>query len=68
VYASRDDNDTYIGKQKSDGATIEKFANTPEKCFIINGDVRNIDIPIKLDREWYIKEANDRLAAFIKAA
>ena len=65
VYASKDINDTYIGKQKTDGATIEKFANTPENCFIINTDITNTEIPIKLDRQWYIQEANDRLAAFV---
>jgi DNA polymerase elongation subunit (family B) len=68
VYASKDVNDTYIGKQKSDGATIEKFANTPENCFIINTDINGLDIPEKLDRQWYIREANDRLAAFVKVA
>lgn len=68
VYASSDESDTYIGKQKEEGATIEKFANTPDRCFIINTDILNSEIPEKLDRQWYIKEANERLAAFVKVA
>lgn len=61
VFASSDIADTYIGKCKSEGATIEKFANTPPNCFIENGDVSGRPIPSKLNRAWYIALAKKRL-------
>ena len=61
VFASTDRNDTYIGKCKSKGATIEKFGNTPEHCFIDNGNVNGKTTPNNLDRSWYINLAKDRL-------
>lgn len=61
VFASNDSRDSYIGKCKSEGATIEKFANTPPHCFIENGDVSGLAIPEKLNKNWYIALANKRL-------
>ena len=61
VFASSDPRDTYIGKCKEEGATIEKFANTPPHCFIENGDVGALAIPEKLNKNWYIALANKRL-------
>lgn len=42
----------------------EKFANTPDKCFIMNGDLTDMEIPNKLDRNWYINLAKKRLEDF----
>ena len=64
VFASKDQHDGYVGKQKTEGATIEKFANTPEHCFIENGDINNAPVPDKLDRQYYIDLAKDRLKQF----
>lgn len=64
VFASKDNNDTYIGKQKAAGETIEKFANTPERCFINNDDIRGKRIPRKLDKEWYVELTKSRLKGF----
>ena len=61
VFASLMAVDTYIGKCKERGATIEKFGNTPENCFIENGDINGRKVPPKLDKQWYIKLARDRL-------
>ena len=61
VFASRDKADGGIYKQK-EGGKPEKFANTPERCFIINEDVNSVPIPKKLDRAWYINMAKARLA------
>lgn len=61
VFASKNNDDTYIGKQKSDGATIEKFANTPERCFIENGDINGAKVDGTLDKQWYIDLAIKRL-------
>lgn len=64
VFASKDIRDSYIGKQKEIGATIEKFANTPANCFIDNGDVNGKEIPYKLDKSWYLELAKKRIADF----
>ena len=61
VFASKSYQDTYIGKIKIEGATIEKFANTPEHCFIENGNVNGVKVPDKLNKSWYIALAEKRL-------
>lgn len=64
VFASLYDSDSYIGKQKTNGATIEKFANTPLHCFIYNDEVNGVNVPKKLDKQWYIDLARERLKQF----
>jgi len=61
VFASKNKKDTFIGKQKSEGATIEKFASTPDNCFILNDDINNKKIPNNVDKQWYIDLAKKRL-------
>lgn len=61
VFASTVKYDPGIYKQKEDGKP-EKFANTPEHCFIVNEDVNGMEVPKKLDRAWYINMAKARLA------
>lgn len=64
VFASRSSSDSYIGKQKADGKTIEKFANTPEHCFIDNTNINGKSVPRKLDKQWYIALAKERLEQY----
>ena len=64
VFASKDKNDSYLGKYKYKGATIEKFANTPEHAFVMNENVNGISVIKKLDKEWYINLAKQRLEDF----
>jgi hypothetical protein len=61
VFASRSYTDSYIGKCKAEGATVEKFANTPEHCFIDNGKIKNKKVSGNLDKLWYINMATKRL-------
>lgn len=61
VFASKNVHDTYIGKVKYEGATIERFAETPVRCFIDNSDVKNKQVPDNLDKKWYIDLANKRI-------
>lgn len=42
----------------------EKFANTPENCFIFNADVNNEKVTSRLDKQWYIDLAKTRLEQF----
>lgn len=64
VFASKLTSDGFIGKQKEEGKTIEKFANTPENCFIENGNVNGVLVPEKLNKEWYIELAKKRISDF----
>lgn len=64
VFASINPNDTYIGKCKSKGATIEKFGNTPGHCFVDNADMHGKIVPAYLDRQWYIDLAKKRLRQY----
>ena len=43
----------------------EKIANTPEKCFINNDDIRGLVIPEYLDKDYYIEVARKRLNDFL---
>lgn len=62
VFASTCPEDTFIGKVKSEGGKPEKFANTPDHCFIDNGEMGGLpaEDPL-LDRDWYVDLAEKRL-------
>lgn len=63
VYASNDNNDGRL--LKCDGVrNPAKFGSTPNHCFIFNDDLAGVPIPSKLDREWYISLAKERLKQF----
>lgn len=62
VFASTDRRDGIIYKCKT--GKRDKFANTPERCFIENGDITDVTVPAKLDRSYYIDLAKDRLQQF----
>ncbi len=63
VFASLDNMDGRL--LKCDGVrNPAKFGNTPDRCFICNEDIRNIAIPSKLDRNYYIELAKKRLRDF----
>ena len=66
VFASVDPDDTFIGKVKLKNGyeAVEKFGNTPEHCFICNDEVNMVNVPVKLDKQYYIDIAKARLDAF----
>ena len=64
VFASKNSSDTYIGRCKTEGATIEKFANTPDHCFIWNDEVNGVGVVKNLDKRWYSDLAEKRIADF----
>lgn len=66
VFASTNQSDGRLlkVKKKETGMVGEKFANTPENCFIFNDEVTNIKTPKKLDKQWYIDLAYKRLNDF----
>ena len=64
VFASRNMKDTYLGKLKSERATIEKFGNCPDHCFIDNGNINGKEVPDSLDKQWYIDLTKERLRQY----
>ena len=64
VFASRSLNDGGIFKKKNEDKNKEKFANSPDRVFIENGDITNMKVPRKLDRQWYIDLAYKRIKQF----
>lgn len=64
VFASNQWTDSYIGKIKTAGGIAEKFANTPDHCFIQNGNVNGLPVPDNLDKGYYIDLAYKRLEQF----
>lgn len=45
---------------------IAKVEGTPEHCFILNDDISGTEIPSYLDKEWYIRLAEERVRKFAK--
>lgn len=64
VFASKEKGDTYVGKCKEKGATIEKFGNTSDHCFIDNRNINEKECPTHLDKQWYIDLAKERLMQY----
>ena len=63
VFASNDMKDGRILKCKV-GKKPEKFANTPEHCFIENGDVTDMKCPWYLDKQYYVDICKERLRQY----
>lgn len=68
VFASRSLNDEGVFKVKSNDNNmyrVEKIANTPENCFIMNENIASMKVPRRLNKQYYIDVANKRLNDFI---
>ncbi len=64
VFASRIREDGRLLKCGGSRGKPEKFGGTPDHCFVDNSDMSASAIPDRLDREWYIQKAKERLEAF----
>lgn len=64
VFASKHSGHATICKVKVTKKNAEKFANTPAHTFLDNGDITGKTVPEKLDRQWYIDLAHERLRQF----
>lgn len=62
VFASKSPRDGIIYKCRN--GKCDKFANTPERAFMVNGDIREATVPDKLDKQYYIDLAETRLKRF----
>ena len=64
VFASTRESDGGIFKKKFN-KNPEKFANTPDKCFIENGDIVGRSVPEYLDKQFYIDLAQKRVNQYL---
>ncbi|MEI2465152.1 hypothetical protein [Niallia taxi] len=71
VFASNDPSSKGVYKVKlktKDGIeqeVAEKIGNTPDRCFINNEDIKGVQVPGYLDRNYYIEIAQKRLNDFL---
>lgn len=63
-FASNDWADGGLYKIKASTGSFEKVDTTPEHCFLDNGSVIEKEVPKKLDKQWYIDKAKERLSKF----
>ena len=63
IFASKDESDGPLLKCK-EGMNPAKIGDSPEHCFIHNGDIRGMKCPVNLDKEWYIMMLERRLKLF----
>lgn len=64
VFASKDNKDGRLLKCGGKRDKPEKFANTPDHCFIFNDDCTTEKCPEWLDKQWYIDAAKKRLSDY----
>ncbi|MGN1399393.1 MAG: hypothetical protein ACI4WG_05300 [Erysipelotrichaceae bacterium] len=67
VFASESRSDRQILKCKHftrEADKKDKFANTPDHCFIDNSNINGKKIPLKLDKQWYVNLAKERLRQY----
>lgn len=65
VFASSDEKDTDIRKQRHIDSNKEKIANTPERCRLYNGELPKY-ISSWIDKEYYIDMAKKRAKEMIE--
>lgn len=64
-FASISTSDGTLYKKHKNKNTLDKTPSTPIKCFIDNGNIVDKEIPAKLDKQWYIDLAKEKIANFI---
>lgn len=64
VFASSRADDKGVFKVKNE-KKVEKIANTPDKCFVFNDDVKYEKCPDYLDKSYYIELAKEQLNNFL---
>ena len=60
VFASKRATDGGLFKLHNSKSKPDKFPSTPTQCFIVNDTVDRVEVPSKLDREFYINMAKER--------
>lgn len=64
-FASQRKEDGGLFKIHATRGNIAKIEGTPERAFIVNGNINGMEIPPYLDKQWYIDLARERVRGFI---
>ena len=64
VFASKLAGDKGLYKLHNNKTKPDKFPSTPLSCFIVNENVNGMSVPDKLDKEFYINMAKERVKDF----
>jgi hypothetical protein len=64
-FASLDSNDGTLFKKHKLKETLDKTPSSPINCYIDNGNILDKPIPTKLDKQWYVDLAKERIEHFI---
>ena len=64
VFASKRNSDGGLYKLHNSKDKPDKFPSTPVNCFIDNEDVNGKSVPDKLDRQFYINMAKERVQGY----
>ncbi len=64
VFASNKESDAGLFKIHAKTEKKSKMEGTPEHCFIFNDDVNKKKCPEHLDKNWYLRIAQERLKGF----
>lgn len=64
VFASNKSSDSVVQKVSVRTGKPEKIANSPENCFLFNEDINGVKCPSKLNKQWYVDIALERLKGF----
>ena len=66
VFASRGHAEgVFKAKVTEKSLQLAKIENTPEKCFIQNGNIIGKKVPNHLDKSWYLETAKGRINDFL---
>ena len=64
-FASADSKDGTLYKYHKGKEALEKTSSTPVNCFLDDGNIEGKRVPAKLDKNWYIDLANQRIKDFV---
>ena len=64
VFASKRNSDGGLYKLHNSKDKPDKFPSTPTNCFLYNDDVNGVSVPDKLDRQFYINMAKERVQGY----
>lgn len=64
VFASNSSSDAGVQKVSIRTGRPEKIANSPDHCFLFNDEVNGVKCPAKLNKQWYVDTAQERLKGF----
>lgn len=64
TFASKNTKDKGLYKCSKRTGKLEKVENTPLNCFFVNGAMDGVKVPKKLNLDWYIDLAYERIEKF----